>query len=118
MFAAGELHELLGVEYVAPKAPELHLSDAFVNAIRSAMEGAGPFHCATNGIHECIRKVQFGCFGGHVFDAQQFVQLPRRKHLGHDVTATDELLVHIELWDRRPADDPTTLCEPRVHRWL
>jgi len=41
MLAAGELHELLGVEYVAPKAPELHLSDSFVNAIRSAMEGAG-----------------------------------------------------------------------------
>jgi monothiol glutaredoxin len=41
MLAAGELHELLGVEYVAPKAPEIHLSDAFVAAIHSAMEGAG-----------------------------------------------------------------------------
>jgi len=41
MLAAGELHELLGVEYVAPKAPVLHLSDAFVAAIHSAMESAG-----------------------------------------------------------------------------
>jgi len=41
MLAAGELHELLGIEYVAPKAPEIQLSDAFVTAIRSAMDGAG-----------------------------------------------------------------------------
>ena len=41
MFAAGELHELLGVEYVPPKAPEIHVSDAFVKAIEGAMAGAG-----------------------------------------------------------------------------
>ena len=39
--AAGELHELLGIEYTPPKAPELHLSDSFVQAIHSAMESAG-----------------------------------------------------------------------------
>ncbi len=41
MVAAGELHEVIGIEYTPPKAPELHLTDSFVTAIRSAIEGAG-----------------------------------------------------------------------------
>jgi monothiol glutaredoxin len=39
MLGSGELHEALGVEYVPPKAPELHLSESFLEAIRGA--GAG-----------------------------------------------------------------------------
>ncbi len=40
MHASGELHETLGIPYEAPKPPNLILTDAFVNAIRIAMENA------------------------------------------------------------------------------
>ncbi len=40
MHASGELHEVLGITYEPPKAPELNLTDAFVTAIRTAMDGA------------------------------------------------------------------------------
>jgi len=40
MHASGELHEVLGITYEPPKAPELTLTDAFVTAIRTAMDGA------------------------------------------------------------------------------
>jgi len=40
MLANGELHKVLGVEYIPPKAPELHITEAFVSAVRAAMENA------------------------------------------------------------------------------
>jgi monothiol glutaredoxin len=40
MLSSGDLHESLGMEYVPPKPPELHLSESFLSAIRGALPGA------------------------------------------------------------------------------
>ena len=41
MHGTGELHQLMGLEYVAPTAPEIHVTPAFVAAIEGAIAGAG-----------------------------------------------------------------------------
>jgi monothiol glutaredoxin len=41
MMATGELHQALGVSYEPPKPPTLHLSESFIQAIRSATEELG-----------------------------------------------------------------------------
>ena len=40
MHASGELHQTLGIEFEPPKPPSVTLTDAFVAAIRTAMDGA------------------------------------------------------------------------------
>lgn len=40
MHASGELHEMLGIKYEPPKAPEMTLTDSFIKAIQTAMENA------------------------------------------------------------------------------